>query len=337
MTKWNFPVHRLNLKLSRPACLAGCALIAGLISTPALAAKTGDLAERGLFAVVNGHEITVQEYDSFLTGYTRSKAYHGASKEQINKFRVEAGQALIDRRLLLQEADRRGIAGDPAAVQNRVRQYEKKYIGTPAWSRAKKELPRLRAFLLRNSKTEALSAAVRQVSDPGDAGLRQFHEENLKLFTEPSRVRVSAIILKIEPWRDKSFWTDAKTRTEALAREFAAGASFAELAKAHSTHESAKSGGDLGLVHAGGFSKPVQVEIDKLKPGDISPPIRLLEGYGLFRLMERRAARVRDFEDVRGRAQALYKRAHSKENWEAFVDGLRRAANITVNQSLYTR
>ena len=78
------------------------------------------------------------------------------------------------------------------------------------------------------------------------------------------------------------------------------------------------------------LSEAVQQAIDQLEPGQITPPIRTLQGVAILRLDDRRPERLRDFADVRERARNLWMREQSEKAWSEYKRKLRQATPVTV-------
>lgn len=76
-----------------------------------------------------------------------------------------------------------------------------------------------------------------------------------------------------------------------------------------------------------------QVAVDKLKPGELSEPVVLLEGVAVFRLEERKPPKLNPLERVRDRARDLWMRDKGEETWTAFVAKLRRDTPVKVDES----
>jgi parvulin-like peptidyl-prolyl isomerase len=91
----------------------------------------------------------------------------------------------------------------------------------------------------------------------------------------------------------------------------------------------------MGYLHEGTMPDPVVLEVRKMKPGELSPAVRLLEGYSVFRLDERKPAQLRSFEDVKERASQLWAREESARRWNEFVASLRRATPIRIDKTRY--
>ncbi len=74
-----------------------------------------------------------------------------------------------------------------------------------------------------------------------------------------------------------------KHDAEDLVKKIAAGESFEELAKKHSTCPSGKNGGSLGTFGKGQMVAPFETAAFALKPGEISGPVQTQFGYHLIK------------------------------------------------------
>lgn len=110
---------------------------------------------------------------------------------------------------------------------------------------------------------------------------------------------------------------------------------FADMARLRSGDESAEKGGDMGYVHRGMMPAAAQEAVDKLKPGEISDAIRLLEGIAIIRLDERKTAKLVSFEQARERAAGLWEREESERAWKGLIERLRAQTPIKIDESQY--
>jgi parvulin-like peptidyl-prolyl isomerase len=253
------------------------------------------------FAVVGGEAIPQEEYHSALHEGMRRKFFHGApSQEQVDAYRREVAQGLIDRVLLRQEARRRGLEGDNLLAR--------------------------------------LEADVRRVPEPGAEEVRGYYDAHPDKFTAPERLRVALILLKVEPSATGAAWKAAEAEAARLVDRLRQtelerqGADFAELARLHSGDVSASRGGDLGYVHKGMLAGEVQQVLDGMRPGDISAPLLLLQGVAVLRLDERVAPALSVFDASKSRARDLLARERGAGAWQALIERLRRDTPVTINE-----
>lgn len=284
------------------------------------------------FAIVGGEAIPMEVYQSALHEGARRRFFHGApSPEQWAAYRREVAQELIDRVLLRQEAKRRGLTVDEAAVVARLAQFEERFRVSPQWQAERAQaLPRLRVRLEEDSLLERLEAEVRRGPEPGAEEVRKYYQAHPDKFTAPERLRVSLILLRVEPSAPAAAWKAAEEEAARLMERLRQGADFADLARLHSGDASAGKGGDLGYVHKGMLAREAQQVLDGLKPGDISAPLLLLRGVAILRLDERVPPALGGFDVSRQRARDLLAREQGGMAWQALVERLRGNTPVSV-------
>ncbi len=339
----NTTVRRLPLLLCAAALtLATQAGTAAESGKPAPAAASAGApashhSSPPFMAVVNGKVISSAEFEAAASETARQKFYHGTPPEgAVEQLMRDVSDQLIHRVLLLEEVARRGVKPDTKAVEARLKQYEERYATSPRWQQEREAiLPSLRERLEQDSALAILEAEVRRVSPPSEDKVRGYYKANPDKFTEPEKMRVSMILLEVDPSSPTAVWDAAEEEAAKLVKRLSEGADFAELAKAHSADESADKGGDLGYLHRGMLPDGIQEKIDAMKPGELSPPTRVLQGYAVFRYEARQAPKHHDFATVRNRASDLLARDMADQAWTDFLARLRKKAKVEVNVQRY--
>lgn len=313
------------------ACLSAPA--AGSTATDATAAAAAPAD--AVFAKVGDVLVTRQQFEAAFAQAARSKFYHGKAPDgAVAALQREVGQGIVDDILLAAEAQRRNIAPDHEAVQRTLDAYEERYRGSPQWAANRERvLPALKAHLERDSVLEALRKAVKTVADPTEEELFGYWQAHQDKFTAPEQVRLSVILLGVVPSAPQAKWEEAQAEGAAIVKRLREGADFQELARQHSRDPSAANGGDMGFQHKGMLPEPVQLALDTLKPGEFSEPVVLLEGVTIFRLDERRPARLNPLDGVRTRARDLWKRDQGEEAWSRLLARLRSETPATIDDS----
>jgi len=302
----------------------------GVTTSYSVAAQDDRGGAENVFAIVNGERISQTEFNEFLARYARGKFFHRMPKERLAALRREAASALIERRLLVREADRSGVTADTDAVDKKIAAFELKYQKTDAWPNVQAQLPRIRERLLESSKIAALEQQLRHVDDPGSASLNVYYKQNIERFTEPARDHLSVILVSVRPSAPRTGWEEGQRKAQKLHAMLQSGSRFADVAKQYSNHKSASAGGDLGLVHKGVLSTPAQKAVDRLGVDEITQPVRVLEGFVIFRLVARKLPEIRQYADVRDRVRALYTREESNRKWRQFVTEIRKKADVVI-------
>lgn len=330
------------------AMLLACTVHAADDAKPAANKAQGGAAQSGavadqhssppFLAVVNGTVISAGEFDAAANEAARQKFYHGTPPEgAVEELLREVATRMIERILLLEEISRQSMKPDTRAVEEKLSRYEQRYASSPRWQQERERiLPGLRQRLEQDDMLAALEAKVRNVPTPAEDKVRAYYKANPDKFTEPEKMRLSLIVLKVDPSSPTSAWEAAEAEAGALRLRLTdGGADFAELARKHSADDSAQNGGDLGYLHRGMLPEGIQEKVDDMKPGDLSPPTRILQGYALFRYEAKQAAKHHDFATVRARATDLLARDLADKAWTDFRAQLRKKAKIELNTQRY--
>ena len=322
---------RLAPGLARVAVWAAPLVLAFAVAclTPAKA-QDAPVTSHDIVAVIEGEPIPTGEFEAYFRSYLRRKLYHGGSEEQVRALRSDALDQLILERLVAREIEQRGIRGDPEAVEQRIKVLEQRYGTSDRWAAVQQNLPVLRRHLLADSRAAVLRSRIEEVADPSEEELLRFYDDNPVLFTEPVAWEVAVILVGVPPSAASEEWRTAEIKSRDLYERLLAGDDFAALAAAHSTHESATSAGAMGLVHKGQLAPEVEAALEEISVGQATPPIKVLEGYAVFRKLAARPARVQPFSSVMDRARSLYLRERKKAKWDHFTRDLRANAQITI-------
>jgi len=312
---------------------------AALAPAAAFAAAAGPAAQDTgpVFAVIGKHVISAQDYEAAYRTAKRQKFYHGQPPEkEIAALRRSVADELVNRVLLLDEAQRRGIHPDSVKVRQLIEGYEKRYAGSAQWQQNRARLlPGLTAQLEAQSVLEQLERAVRNAGEPRGPEIHAYYESHREQFTEPEQMRLSVILLKVDPSAPKLAWDKAREEGEAIARRLRGGADFAGLARLHSADPSAQNGGDMGYVHESMLSDGLGKVVGLMKQGELSAPVRGLEGYAILRLEHRKPKQLRAFKDVAERAGKLWQRDEGERRFKALVASLRRSATVRIDSARY--
>lgn len=295
------------------------------------------VASDDLFALVNGEPIRLQNYVQALRNAARNRFYHGKAPEaEVNRFKYEAGQELINTTLLLQEANRRHIQADKVWVEGRYARLIEKYKKHPKWEEDKEVLMTdLKDRLNKQSQLSSLEKEIKNIARPTQEQLETYYEKHPDKFTSPGRFRVSTILLKVEPWAQAEAWEAAKTEASRIAKEIREGAEFAEMAALYSQDSSADEGGDLGYLHRGMLGETSEAVLEALQPGQVSEVTQLLEGFALFKLVAREPSVLNKLSDVKDRAEELWLRQERESAYKQTLQALRVQADMEIKDPIY--
>ncbi len=290
-----------------------------------------------LFAKVGDVVITREEYEQSFRLAVRQKFYHQKPPEaELDTIHNVVADEIITHQLLLQEAQRRGIKSDVLSINKKIEQYERRYANSARWQQQRQTLTKiLRKNLAEEDVLQQIEKQIRNITPPSNAQLKQFYQNNLDKFTEPMQQKLSLILLRVDPSSTHAVWIAALEEGKALVTQLHNGADFAELARMRSADASAAQGGDMGYLHREMLAEAAQKAVDKLKSGEITEAIEVLQGIAILRLEDRTAERLRAFNDVLDRARSLWLRGQSDAAWLAFKQKLRQDTPVTIYNAMH--
>jgi parvulin-like peptidyl-prolyl isomerase len=226
---------------------------------------------------------------------------------------------------------------DRVAIEKEMEKYRARSRGAGPEHDGKAFEAALKSELEQEQLLGRLRQQVHAGVSPGEAAVRDYYRAHPEKFTEPERVRVSVILLRVDPSAPKASWDGAHAEAAQIHRRLKSGADFAELARLHSADKSAAAGGDMGYLHKGMLGSAVEQPVAKLSPGEITEPLTVLEGVAIFKLNERQPAKLEEFRQARARARELLAKDEQERAWKALVDRLRAATSIRIEEKYLTR
>ena len=135
---------------------------------------------------------------------------------------------------------------------------------------------------------------------------RQFYLANKEQFAEPASVTLREILLDV-PTTTKggqqvlsvASEDEIKQKATAVRGRILAGEDFGKVAAETSASPSKANGGLIGPINLSEVSPELQKMIEKMKPGEVTPPIRVARGFQILKLETLKPAAIQPFESVR--------------------------------------
>lgn len=142
--------------------------------------------------------------------------------------------------------------------------------------------------------------------------VQALYDERVKSLSASEERHAAHILIVVN---DKTTDAKAKAKIDDLAKQLAAGADFATLAKANSQDPgSAAQGGDLGYAGRGMFVPEFEQALFALaKPGDVSAVVKSPFGYHLIKLIDVRKPTVPDLATLRPQLEAAARQTQADE------------------------
>ncbi|MFW5330423.1 peptidylprolyl isomerase [Hydrogenophaga sp. ZJX-1] len=182
-------------------------------------------------------------------------------------------------------ADRARAGGDFAALAREFSDAPEGTSGGEFGWRPVSRLPELFVESTRSLTAGGIAGPVRSAAGFHVLKLIDKRQGVSPAFTV-TQTRARHILLRTGPQLSQA---DAVARLNRYRQQVASGqASFEALAREHSQDGSARQGGDLGWTNPGQFVPEFEEAMDKLRPGEMSPPLVSRFGVHLIRVDERR-------------------------------------------------
>ncbi|MBN8443281.1 MAG: peptidylprolyl isomerase [Thauera sp.] len=284
----------MNRLLTRSRLVLALALSCVMLALPAGAASRAVGIDR-IVAVVNSEVITAQELKLRIDQAVRQLKRQGVELPPAEVLERQMLERLIVERAQLQLARETSLGVDEATLERAIaRIAENNKLG----------LDQLRATLEKDGvswssfrdqiRTEILLTRLREREVDNkvvvtDAEVDNFLASNPDAFSNEEYL-VSHILLGAPERATPEQIERLRARAEAVMARLRSGEDFARVAAATSDAPDAVSGGSLGWRKLDRVPALFADAARKLKPGEISPPLRSAAGVHIVKLVDRRGA-----------------------------------------------
>jgi parvulin-like peptidyl-prolyl isomerase len=270
---------------------------------------------------VNGEILTKTEFEQRQVQAIRQSKTAVASEDDLKKAIANVTPQLIldtvDELILIQRGKELGYKLDDAQYENIVKQIRKdnKLDDDEKFAQALKSEGMSEADLRRSLEKQMIisrvqGAEVMQKVAITEDEARKYHAEHQDQFTTPGTVTLREIFVALpasEQGVNVAAEEETKAKVEALRARVLAGESFETVAAAESTAPSKANGGLIGPLNQAELAPALQTLLEKMKPGDVSEPLRTAKGYQLLKLDAVTPAKVLTAEEAHDKiADRLY-------------------------------
>jgi peptidyl-prolyl cis-trans isomerase SurA len=249
----------------------------------------------GIAAVVNEDIITVFDVQSRLGLYLATSGLDNTPETQ-QRLLPQVVNALIDEHLQLQEAKRLKLTTTDAEVRQSIDSIEQRNNMKPGAFRALLAEHGVDVSTL-NAQVEAQLAWIKvvrkELSREGNVAPQEVQAVLARMKANQGKPEneLAEIFL---PVTASSSEQTVHQLAEKLVVQARAGTPFPALAQQFSQSATAALGGDLGWVVQGDLEPELDAAAARMKPKDISDPIRTSSGYHILELRDRRTSGAAD-------------------------------------------
>lgn len=215
---------------------------------------------------------------------------------------------LIEEQLLIQEAQKRGIAVTEEEVEFALRDIEKRNkipdrkslkeavaMDNMSWEQYVKNLKnQVMAIKL-------LSREVNTMVSLSDKVVEAYYHDHPEIFSLPDRVKIKQILLRIPKNTSADLEKKIKDKAEIIYTEAHSGTNFVQLVLEYSEGREKTQEGDLGFFKRGDLTPKIDAELFRLKEGEITAPIQTPLGIHIFKIEKQEIGKMRPFDSVKKR------------------------------------
>ncbi len=318
------------MDMSRLTKYAAPALLLGLVlfsckkedeAPPQVPAAKGS-ADVKIVATVNGDPITLAEFEERFAraGFRPDQGVElDVKKEFLNR--------LIERMMLLREAQRRRIKILPPEINKRIEglRAENGEDVKETLASMGVDFEKWKADVWEDMMIDQLIAReVHKRVSVSAQEVRRYYLENPQEFEKPEQVRARQIVVSSEQ-EAKKVQDILQTQTD-----------FAAVARAKSTAPEAERGGDLGYFAMGDMPAEFNV-VFGLPKGGISGIVKSPYGYHIFKLEDRRKAGRIGLDEAYKEIAEKLRREKEDIRYKAWLSELRTRTKLEVNYRALTQ
>ena len=286
-------------------------------------------------AVVNGSVITQADLKKEMAGAQRRLSGMGKPLDdsQLVEIKKKAIERLIERELLYQESQKKGIKVDEAAVNEQLETLKKRF---PSDAELKNALTKMNMSEANVKSQFARGMAIQKFIDNelvqkitvSDKEIKTYYDSNPDFFRQSEQVRASHILIKVHPQAEESQKAEARKALEKIQLKLKEGDDFSALAKESSQCPSSAKGGDLSYFKRGQMAKPFEDAAFALKPGEVSDIVETRFGYHLIKVVDKKPKSMIPYQDVKDRLGQYLKQEKARKEVSLYVEKLKQEAKI---------
>lgn len=236
--------------------------------------------------------------------------------------------------------DRAAVERDPRLLSQTVRALlANQLVLNEALAKKWDQQPVVASQLQRLRDEAVVQSYLRAVSQPadgypGDGEIENAYEANKTSFLIPRQFQLSQIVVLQPQDADKATEDKVRKKLDDLRKSLKEpSANFASIAaKESDDHEGAAKGGDLGWLREDQLRPEIRTQVFGLATNTVSEPVRLEDGWHIFRLNDTKAAYTRPLSEVRDLLQQRLRDDRQNTNQRRYVAKIVEDAPMTINE-----
>jgi foldase protein PrsA len=271
-------------------------------------------------ATVDGIKISISEFNErFAKGLSAVIDRSSLTPEDSDRVKEEALHALIDEKIMLLRAGALSLSVSDAELERNIEEIKESYSGEGferVVSAQKVNYSIWKEELRKRMLLEKL------IASEVHAHITVKENEARKYYPQEKRVHVAQIVVRE---RDKA---------DMILNMLKSGEDFGKVAREESIGPEAAKGGDLGFISQGIMPEEIDAALFAQPPGEISPVIKSLYGYHIFKIIERSEGTKITWSDMKEQVIHDLRKKKEEKAYVRWLEELRSRAAITIDREL---
>ena len=168
-----------------------------------------------------------------------------------------------------------------------------------------------------------------------DAEIEEYYKKHQDEFKVPEKIKVRRILIAVAPDAPEKEKKEKQVQGEKILAKIKAGEDFSELAKKYSEDTKTKNkGGVLGFFSKGSKNPELEEAAFNLKKGEVSNVILTTRGYQIVKLIDRKEAKTKNFEESKNRISNKLQQRKRNDAIEKLLEDLKAKTNIVIYEDV---
>ncbi len=281
-----------------------------------------------IVAVVNNDVITLKDLKDYIAGvYRQLKIEHRSEKEiqeVMTTFEEKGVKQLVEDKLILASANKKGIEIRPEIVNKRLKEIKDRY---PSEEDFLNEITSqgITVTDLRNKMTNQMKSKyvvdleVRDKVFVNPEEVTRYYNDHKNEFESKAKYNLDSIYISFSKGKE-----DALKKIKEAREKLSAGAAFDVVSKEYSQAPS------VGVLGQGQMVPTIEKEVFSLKQGELSVPVEVQDGVYLFKVNAIFVASKQSLEEVK---DAIYNRLFEQQfqnKFKTWIEKLRDKAYVEI-------
>ena len=293
-----------------------------------LSAPQASAIDDAIIAIVNDHVITLKDMEDYLHTMYRQSRTEGKSEEEsqalLEKLKENGIEQLIEDRIILDEADRKGLQVREKLIDDRIDEIKDKYESEQAFMDALTEdgatMGQLRKKIEDQMKAKFIvDLEVHSKIFVNPQEVTDYYNAHRGEFKRPSRVNLDSIYIPAN-----GDMAAARQKAQQASQLIKSGKDFNEVTKKFSSSPS------IGVVTKGKLVPEIENAVFALSMDEVSAPIETSDGIFIFKLNGKFVEEDLSLETVKNNIYNILFQNKFRERYRTWIDKLKNQAYVEI-------